>query len=462
MDEHDIFNKFQHGFRKGRSCLSQLLSHFDLITRLLEEGKSVDIIYLDFAKAFDKVDIGLILRKLQTLGIGGRLGRWLHAFLLNRYQSVLVEGQKSSAVPVISGVPQGSVLGPLLFLILIGDIDDGVATSFISSFADDTPVGQAYSSDQDTSQLQADLQAIYAWAKQNNMEFNSDKFDHLHYSHKPSEAEIPVYKSDTGSAITTKSSVRDLGIEMSCSARFTDHIKSQCEKIKSKIGWILRTFRTRELIPMLTLWKQLVLCEHDYCSQLWNPETTGDIQSLELLQRSFLRKVKTLNHLSYWEQLRKVKLYSLERRRERYVVIYTWKILEGLVPNISEGANGITPKWNDRRGRECKVPNIRSSAPLRIQSIRRSSFGIKGPRLFNSIPKQLRNLTGVTVEVFKAHLDKFLASIPDEPLIPGYSLYRRCNTNSILDWTNACHRTEEVAAQLTAVQPEAEASTTSP
>ena len=95
---------------------------------------------------------------------------------------------------------------------------------------------------------------------------------------------------------------------------------------------------------MLTLWKQLILCDHDYWSQLWNPESTGDIQSLELLQRSFFKKIPALKHLSYWDQLKQVNMYSLERRRERYTALYTWKILEGLAPNLSEGPNGISPK----------------------------------------------------------------------------------------------------------------------
>ena len=238
---------------------------------------------------------------------------------------------------------------------------------------------------------------------------------------------------------------------MNSNASFSNHIKAQCEKVKSKIGWILRTFKTRELEPMLTLWKQLILCDHDYCSQLWNPESTGDIQSLELLQRSFFKKIPALKHLSYWDQLKQVNMYSLERRRERYTALYTWKILEGLAPNLSEGPNGISPKWSDRRGRQCNVPHVRTRAPRRIQSIRRASFGIKGPRLFNCLPKHIRNLKGVTVNKFKSQLDKFLSTIPDEPLIPGYTMYRRVNSNSILDWVNACHRTEEVAARTTAV-----------
>ena len=167
MEEHQMFNHSQHVFRSGRSCLSQLLAHFDHIAHLLEQGKSVDVNYLDFAKAFNKVDIGLILRKLKALGISYKLRHWLHGFLLGRTQCVIVNGKKSEAHLVESGVPQGSVLGPLLFLVLIGDIDEEVSSSFLSSFADDTRIGHGISSSQDMRQLQTDLEAVYSWSKIN-------------------------------------------------------------------------------------------------------------------------------------------------------------------------------------------------------------------------------------------------------------------------------------------------------
>ena len=139
LEEHNLFNPTQHGFRLGRSYLSQLIDHYDHITQLLEKGENVDVIYLDFAKAFDKVNFQVILRKIKQLGISGKLGRWIYSFLSGRKQSVTVNGIKSCSVDVKSGVPQGSVLGPLLFLVLMGDIDHRVASAFLSSFADDTP-----------------------------------------------------------------------------------------------------------------------------------------------------------------------------------------------------------------------------------------------------------------------------------------------------------------------------------
>ena len=120
----------------------------------------MDVVYLDFAKAFDKVDLGITVRKLHQLGIRGQLGRWLLSFLTNRTQTVVVNGKKSRPQPVISGVPQGSVLGPILFLVLLGDIDSEVANSFLSSFADDTRVGMGINTAADVGLLQKDLYTL--------------------------------------------------------------------------------------------------------------------------------------------------------------------------------------------------------------------------------------------------------------------------------------------------------------
>ena len=125
-------------FEMADHVFSQLIAHFDYITQLLENNLNVDVVYLDFAKAFDKVDFLVTMRKLHSLGISGKVGKWIYSFLTNRHQAVIVNGVTGNHTQVKSGVPQGSVLGPLLFLVLISDIDEGSASAFISSFADDT------------------------------------------------------------------------------------------------------------------------------------------------------------------------------------------------------------------------------------------------------------------------------------------------------------------------------------
>jgi len=176
----------------------------------LEQGANVDVIYLDFVKAFDKLDFNITLQKLKNLGIDGKIGKWLHSFLVNRQQSVVVNGEKSDPFPVISGVPQGSVIGPLLFLVLIGDIDTEIAHSFLSSFADDTRIGKGISSTQDALQLQEDLNKVYEWATANYMHFNDSKFELVRYGKNLELQNETIYLSNNNTHIQPKVSVRDL------------------------------------------------------------------------------------------------------------------------------------------------------------------------------------------------------------------------------------------------------------
>ena len=399
MEKYGLFNPTQHGFRFGRSCVSQLLSHYDQILDHLEAGGNVDVIYIDFAKAFDKVDFGITLQKLHSLGITGKVGTWIYSFLTNRKQTVLVNGSRSRPTDVKSGVPQGSVLGPLLFLILIGDIDRDLAKAFLSSFADDTRIGCHISSLEDSTTFQDDLQAVYNWTAENNMELHGDKFECLRYGPNEDIKEATSYSSNTGNIINEKDMVRDLGVMMHKSGNFSQHIAHIVAAAKRQCGWILRTFNTRETAPLLILWKSLVQSKLEYCSQLWCPLKTGDIQAIEMVQRSFLRKLSCTGHMSYWEQLKSLQLYSLERRRERYRIIYVWRILEGQVPNV--GTQKVVGKWHERRGRECIPPRVNARAHSQVQKLIYASLAVHGQKLFNTLPSWLRNITGCSVDSFK-------------------------------------------------------------
>ena len=433
LEENDLYNPGQHGFRQGRSCLSQLIGHFDNVTRLLEEGKNVDVIYLDFAKAFDKVDFYATMKKLDNIGISGSIGKWIYSFLTNRKQTVIVDGIRGSSFDVKSGVPQGSVIGPLLFLVLISDIDKDVVSASISSFADDTRVSKGIGTADDAAALQSELQAIYRWAHMNSMEFNNPKFECLRYGRNKDIKDNTSYKASSGERIEEKENVKDLGVIMSNDGTFKQQVNSVVATGSQLCGWVLRTFRTRQRLPMLTLWKALIRPKLEYCCQLWCPVTPGDIQKIEQIQRSFISKISDVMNLSYWNQLQKLSIYSLERRRERYIIIYTWKILENLVPNTGQvNQSDIRAYWHPRRGRTCFVPRVELRGSRHFQTIREASFGIRGPRLFNALPTTVRNLTGCSVESFKRCLDKYLSTVPDEPQIRGYTSVRRAESNSLL------------------------------
>ena len=425
FDKYELWNKRQHGFRRGRSCLSQLLEHYDNVLKALENGNGLDVLYLDFEKAFDKVDFGVLCRKLSKLGIGGQLMVWIKNFLIGRTQRVVVQEELSQETSVRSGVPQGSVLGPVLFLCMMGDIDADIVGAKVSSFADDTRISHEIRNQQDTELLQENVMKIYTWAERKNMHFNDAKFEVIHYGRT---APVYEYISSAGVTIEAKKEVKDLGVLMTDSADFDVQICKVVKQAKGKMGWILRIFATREQQAMLSLYRALVMPILEYCSQLWSPWKIKHKIEIESVQRTFTNRIAEVKHLNYWERLRVLKLYSLERRRERYILLYMWKIQNGFVPNINDQ---IVFRQHLRLGCICERGNLNNRAQTRVYSQKANFITIRGPILFNCLPRSLRDGSFNSVSNFKKALDKYLQTLPDEPKLPHY--YPRAASNSIVD-----------------------------
>ena len=181
---------------------------------------------------------------------------------------------------------------------------------------------------------------------------------------------------------------------------------------------------------MLILFKSLVLPRVEYSSQLWSPVNIGKIRRIEAVQRNFTSKIWGMEKLDYWERLKKLQLFSLERRRERYMILYTFKIIENYVPNFASYRFKIGTYQNIRRGRFCSIPALKTRAKAGMKTMVDASFAVMGPRLFNSLPKYLRNFQG-SLESFKSKLDKYLRTVPDQPALlkyPGQS----SESNSLL------------------------------
>ena len=276
----------------------------------------------------------------------------------------------------------------------------------------------------DVEDLQKDLQNVYDWQEDNNMKFNSKKFEILRYGHNKTLKENSDYLTPDNQKIEQKTNLRDLGIKMSDDASFSEHIAKVCKVVNQKCGWILRTFVCRKTFFMKLLWKSLVQPNIDYCSQLWMPYKSGEIEKIENLQKQFTKRIPEVQTLNYWERLKSLKMLSQERRMERYRILYTWKILEGKSPNC-----GINFKYHERLGRLCEIPQIVGNSKKSIQTLRENSYQVNGPRLFNCLPKQIRNKKGCSVDEFKADLDTFLEGVPDEPKSDGY-IPSACDQNT--------------------------------
>ena len=422
LEDEGSFSNNQHGFRAGRSCLTQLVDHLDDLLKDLENGHNVDVLYLDMSKAFDKVCHTRLLEKLARAGIGGKLLAWLESFLVGRSQAVVVDGVKSRVAAVKSGVPQGTVLAPLLFLLYVDDMANVLKHSTMKLFADDAKVKKSIETEEDRLLLLDDMGRINQWAIDNSMELNAQKYQLL--QHGRNELLKMPYSLPDGTTVERENAVKDLGIVLDSELSWKPHITHVIKSASQTAGRILRSFETREQDPMLVLMKTFIRPHLEYISPIWSPHLIGEIQRVEAVQRAFTAHISGCEEMTYWQRLHHLGLYSLQRRRERYKVLYLWKLYHGLLPNHLN----LVFKPSARRGPYVERP-LGKAKLKSVNSKIFNSCSSTAVSLFNAVPKVVKEQ--LTLEGAKRELDKFLSKIPDEPPLKGYGAQ---NTNSILDW----------------------------
>ena len=434
LEKNHIFSPKQHGFRKGRSCLTQLLQHMDYLFQNYLDNSETDVIYLDYAKAFDKVDHSILLEKIKAYGIEGKVYTWIEQFLCGRTQTVVVDGKKSVSSPVRSGVPQGTVLGPILFLLYVNDLETKIKNSKMNSFADDTRISKKISTQGDCDLLQQDLECVIVWSEENNMQLHEDKFELICYRTPaakilaealPFMADVTKYTTPNGTTIERSPLVRDLGVSMSEELSWTPHINIMVDKARQISSWVLGVFRDRSKPVMLQLYKSLIRSRVEYCCPLWNPTKIADIQSIESIQRQFTRRIRGFKDTNYWDRLKELRLCSLQRRRERYMIIHVWRILQGICPNDIS----MVFRNNQRLGIKIVLPSLNKQASVSAKSCYDNSFSVRAGKLWNLLPREVNTLTDLNA--FKVSLGAFMDKIPDTPPTPGYVSK---NSNSIIDW----------------------------
>ena len=393
--KHKLINPSQHGFLKARSCLTNLLCFFEEITKWVDEGSPVDVIYLDFQKAFDKVPHQRLILKLKSHGMGNSIINWIEQWLKDRRQRVVVDGEVSSWKPVLSGVPQGSVLGPILFLIYINDLEEGV-TGNILKFADDTKLFRKVKEIGDKQKLQEDIDKLVKWSEKWQMLFNFGKCKCLHTGSGNTGENYEM-----GGTILSKTvKEKDLGVTMNANMKVSEQCRIAASKGNQVLGMIRRNITYKEKSLIIPLYKAIVRPHLEYCIQAWNPYLRKDVDMLEKIQRRATKLIPGLRDLTYDERLKECGLTTLETRRLRGDQIEVFKILNGY-ENIDYNILFEIKESKITRGHNYTL--VKKQSRL---DVRKYSFSQRTINVWNKLSTDC--VQASSVNMFKNKIDKYL------------------------------------------------------
>jgi Reverse transcriptase (RNA-dependent DNA polymerase)/Endonuclease-reverse transcriptase len=394
LDRNRIIAKSQHGFQKNRSCTTNLLEFLEKVTEAADSGQPVDVVYLDFAKAFDKVPHARLLRKVEAAGIGGHVLKWIKDWLSDRKQRVIVNGAFSGWRAVLSGVPQGSVLGPVLFNIFINDIDrEATCNQILKKFADDTKIAQILNSPNAAGELQATLDRLSAWATKWGMAFNVAKCHVMHIGrHNPRHK----YKM-LGQDLTITTSEKDVGVIISDTLKPSEQCRRAAQTANAVLGQILRSFHFRDRHVYVQLYVQYVRPHLEFATPAWAPWSMGDSDCLEKVQERAVKAISGLQSRIYEERLKEVGLPSLAARREEADMMMVYKIL-------SDTDEHFASQWFTMAATERPATRQNTGAKNLVNKrgqheYRRGFFSLRTTEKWNGLPDQVKNAS--RAHVFK-------------------------------------------------------------
>ena len=398
LTDNDLLSKKQHGFMKGRSTVTQLLNFFDDCVEQVSNGFVVDTVYFDFSKAFDTVPHKRLMNKLQSYGISGHIQRWIKSFLTGRSQFVKVNDEISECLPVISGVPQGSVLGPLLFIIFINDLPE-IVTSSIYLFADDTKLMRKITSKHEADALQKDIDALEAWAKKWLLKFNIDKCHVLTLGNFENTQYTKRYKLN-GKEIEHVFEEKDLGVHIDSELSFDKHVSTIVNKANSIVGLIRRSFSHLDGPLFKKLYTCFVRPHLEYAQSVWSPYLMKHKRSIENVQIRATKLINGFSNLTYKERLQKIGLPTLNYRRERGDMIELYKHFHTYDKAVI--TKKFQPRMRPSRAHDHQlveyIPNDGS------HGCQQNSFYYRTIRTWNNLPKIV--VQAPNINTFKRELDR--------------------------------------------------------
>ena len=331
LENNSILYDLQHGFRKSRSCETQLIDFIHELNHINNRNKQTDLIIMDFAKAFDKVPHKRLLYKLHFYGIRQHTLHWIDAFLSDRTQTVVLDGTSSTSVPVTSGVPQGTVLGPILFLIYINDFPEYLQHSKLRLFADDSIIYREISSQEDCNKLQSDLNAAAQWESDWLMAFHPDKCTKLTISHKKHTFNHNYILHNH--TLESVSSAKYLGVTLQSNLKWNLHYDNIISNANKSLGFLKRNLRVSNTDIKSRAYQTLVRPKLEYSCSVWDPYTSEHTQKLEMVQRRAARYAMNNYHntSSVTDMIDTLQWPTLAERRLKTRLCIFYKIVHCLI-----------------------------------------------------------------------------------------------------------------------------------
>ena len=318
--------KEQHGFTANKNTTTNLLEALNVITEAQMHGIPVDVLFLDYQKAFDTVPHRRLIQQVESFGITDKALKWIMEFLSDRRQRVRVNNNISSWKPVLSGIPQGSILGPILFILFVNDIPE-LIKSIILMYADDTKLISAILSDSPTNSLASDLKLLEEWSEKFQMKFHPNKCHVMHFGSKNPMHDYTMRKDNELHTLEKVSSEKDLGITIDNKLKFSEHINAKINKANQIVGCIKYSFKYLNKDIFKLLYKSMIRPHLEYGSVIWSPHLKKHMDAIERVQRRATKLVSEIKHLSYNDRLRALDLPTLKFRRDRADLIETYNIL---------------------------------------------------------------------------------------------------------------------------------------
>ena len=418
-------NVLQHGFLRGKSTVTQLLSVFNEISSHLDESGQTDVIYSDFSKAFDSVPHHLLIHKLKSFGFNGPLLNWFASYLTDRSQRVVIDGEMSSCLPVLSGVPQGSILGPLLFLLYINDISNNLTpNSKIALFADDAKIFRRILSLADCISLQSDLSSLEYWSKTWLMNFNAKKCKVMTIARRVKH-HFEYYLNNT--KLDHVNEFNDLGVFLSSDMTWSAHIRPKVSKANQLLGMIKRSLGVQAPIQAKRLlFSSLIKPSLLYGSIIWSANK-HDTNLIESVQRRATKYILNDYASDYKARLKRLNLLPISYCKEIADVCFLYKCINKFYQfDISEvvkfvNVSNATRSASFRKKLAHTIINTETFANF---------FSNRVVHIWNSLPDNIRCIVSKNkfIRPFKRVIRGYYASLTET----------RFNVDDACTWTTCC------------------------